>query len=139
MRLRSRRAGQGTVEFLVALPLLLLLLFGLLGTARLVSASLGVNAVAREAARAGSVAASASQAASSARSRGLQVGGEYGLANGSLAVQPDVSNWGAQGEVSVTATYTVHLADVAFFQLGNLTLQRSDAEVVGPWRTLAGP
>jgi hypothetical protein len=136
---RRRAPAQATLDFLVLLPLLLVLLFGLLGAGRLVSASIGVSAVAREAARAGAVAAAPAEAAARARSRGQQVGGEYGLGNGTLNVQPDVSHWGPQGEVSVTATYILHLADVPLVRLGDITLQRTDGEVVGPWRTLASP
>ena len=137
-RLRGRKPAQATLDFLVALPVLLLLVFGLLGVGRLVSTSIGLSAVVREAARAGAVASAPAEAVTLARTRGLQVGGEYGLRNGTLAVQPDTSQWGPRGELSVTATYTVRLADVPLVRLADLTLQRTDAEIIGPWRTLAG-
>jgi Flp pilus assembly protein TadG len=62
-RFRDRQPAQATLDFLVALRVLLLLVFGLLGVGRLVSTSIGLSAVAREAARAGAVAAAPVQAA----------------------------------------------------------------------------
>jgi hypothetical protein len=118
------------------LPILVLLLFGLLGVGRLTTTLIGLSAVAREAARAGSVRSTPAEASHGARSRGQQAGGEYGLTNGSLRISPDVSRWGPQGEISVTATYTVHLADVPLIGLGDVPLQRTAFEIVGPWRTL---
>jgi Flp pilus assembly protein TadG len=118
------------------MPILVLLLFGLLGVGRLTTTLIGLSAVAREAARAGSVQSTAAEASFEARSRGQQVGNEYRLTNGSLAIAADVSRWGPRGEVSVTVSYTTHLADVPLIGLADLSLQRTAWEIVGPWRTL---
>jgi len=52
-QLATRRRGQAAVELALALPLLLLVVFGLLGAGRLTATIVSVSAVAREAARAG--------------------------------------------------------------------------------------
>ena len=59
----TRRPGQAAVELALALPLLLLVVFGLLGAGRLTATIVSVSAVAREAARAGALGTSSADAA----------------------------------------------------------------------------
>ena len=114
----------------------MVLILGLLGVARMTVPLLGVNAAAREAARAGTLGLTAAEAEARARARGSQVGADYGLSNGSLRIDPDVTGFGPDGAVRVTASYTVHLADVPFYHFADLTVRRSHAEPVGLWRSL---
>src|SRR5207244_11466380 len=59
----TRHDGQAAVELALALPLLLLVVFGLLGAGRLTATIVSVSAVAREAARAGALGTSSADAA----------------------------------------------------------------------------
>jgi Flp pilus assembly protein TadG len=136
---RAQRApATASVELAILLPLAMLLVLGLLGVARLTVPLLGVSAAAREAARAGTLGLDAGEAEARARARGAQVGADYGLGNGSLRIDPDVTAFAPDGTVRVTVSYTVHLADVPLVRLGDITLRRSDAEPVGLWRSLRG-
>src|SRR5438128_11250448 len=78
-RLTTRSRGQAAVELALALPLLLLVVFGLLGAGRLTATIVSVSAVAREAARAGALGTSSADAALRAQVRGEAVATDAGL------------------------------------------------------------
>src|SRR5262249_24124489 len=71
--------GQALVELACGLSVILVLVFGLLGVARVTSALLGLTAVTREAARVGARAPDAATAFDWAVARDEQVAAEYGL------------------------------------------------------------
>ena len=75
----THRQGQAAVELALALPLLLLVVFGLLGAGRLTATIVSVSAVAREAARAGALGTSSADAALRAQLRGQAVATDDGL------------------------------------------------------------
>jgi hypothetical protein len=135
---RRGRRGQALVEFALAAPVVLLLVFGLLGAARVTGATLGVIAAAREAARVAVRAPDADTAWQWGTQRGSDVGAEYGLTNGTLLVDVDTSSFGVWGEVRVAATYSVSLVDVPLVRWTQvqIPLRRAHAEVVDPYRTL---
>ena len=135
---QPRRRAQALVEFALAAPVVLLMVFGVLGAARVTGATLGVIATAREAARVAVRAPDADTAWLWGVQRGNDIGAEYGLSNGSLRVDVDSSSFGTWGEVRVAATYTVDLVDVPLIRWAQvqIPLRRTHAEVVDPYRTL---
>jgi Nuclease-related domain len=135
--------GQVLVEVACGLSVILVLVFGLLGVARVTGALLGLTAVAREAARVGARAPDAVTAFDWAVARGQQIAADYGLSGVSLDV--DTSSFEvlaapgvlAPGEIRVRADATVDLSDVplvAWAQL-QVPLERRFAEVVDPYRS----
>ena len=141
MRQRRPRArhGQALVETAIALPIILLIVFGVLGVARLNSTLMAVTATAREAARAAVLAPDADAAWHWGTSRGQQVAAEYGLDTSSQAflLDVDVSSFEWWGEVRASATYVVNLADIPLIRWAviSIPLHRSHAEVLDPYRS----
>jgi Flp pilus assembly protein TadG len=132
----TRHHGQAAVELALALPLLLLVVFGLLGAGRLTATIVSVSAVAREAARAGALGTSSADAAMRAQLRGQAVAADDGLRAADLDLVVDASTFGPAGEVRATATYRLSLADVPFFGWGTVQLRRAHVEPVGLYRSL---
>jgi hypothetical protein len=139
---RSAR-GQALVELACGLSVILVLVFALLGVARVTTALLGLTAVTREAARVGARAPDAATAFDWAVARGQQVAAEYGL--GEVLLDVDTSGFDVQsgqgafvpGEIRVRADATVDLSDVplvAWAQV-QVPLERRFAEVVDPYRS----
>ncbi len=121
----------------------MLLVFGLLGVARVTGTLLGLTAVAREAARAGSRAPDARTAFDWAAARGQQVAAEYGV--GGVVLDIDTSSFDVQegpdvlvpGEIRVRADTSVDLSDVPLVSWAQVQvpLERVFAEVVDPYRS----
>ncbi len=130
--------GQVLVELALLLPIGLLLIFAVLGVARVTTAALGLSAVVREAARAGAQGGSAADAWQRGYGRGQMVAAEDGLRPGSLELQVDTSDFGPAGEVRARAQYTVSLADVPLLGLAHVKLSRTHAEPVGAYRSIGG-
>src|SRR5947209_15421942 len=105
-QMATRQPGQAVVELALALPVLLLVVFGLLGAGRLTATIVSVSAVAREAARAGALGTSTADAALRAQLRGQAVAADDGLRAADLDLVVDASTFGPAGEVRATATYT---------------------------------
>src|SRR5918911_1097503 len=142
-RAGRRARAQALVEFAGALGVVLVLVFGLLGVARVTSTLLGLTAVAREAARAGSRAPDTVTAFDWAAARGQQVAAEYGV--GGVVLDIDTSSFEVQagpgvlvpGEIRVRADTTVNLSDVPLVNWTQVQvrLERVFAEVVDPYRS----
>jgi len=139
--------GHALVELACGLPVILLLVFGLLGVARVTTGLLGLTAVTREAAQVGARAPDAATAFNWAVARGQQVAAEYGL--GGVLLDVDTSSFDVQsgpgvfipGEIRVRADATVDLSDVplvAWAQV-QVPLERRFAEVVDPYRSAPPP
>jgi Nuclease-related domain len=139
--------GQALVELACGLSVILLLVFGLLGVARVTTALLGLTAVTREAARMGARAPDAATAFDWAVARGQQVAAEYGL--GGVLLDVDTSAFEMQsgpgvlvpGEIRVRADATVDLSNVplvAWAQV-QVPLERRFAELVDPYRSAPPP
>ena len=133
------RRGQALVETAIALPIILLIVFGVLGVARLNNTLMGVTATAREAARAAVLAPDADAAWDWGTSRGQQVAAEYGLdtSSQSFLLDVDVSSFEWWGEVRASATYVVTLGDIPLVRWAaiSIPLHRSHAEVLDPYRS----
>ena len=81
------------MELALALPLLLLVVFGLLGAGRLTATIVSVSAVAGEAARAGALGTSTADAALRAQLRGQAVAADDGLRAADLDLVVDASTF----------------------------------------------
>jgi Tfp pilus assembly protein PilV len=131
--------GQALVETAIALPIIMLIAFGVLGVARLNNTLMAVTATAREAARAAVLAPTAEAAWDWGTSRGQQVAAEYGLDTSSQAflLDVDVSSFEWWGEVRTSASYIVTLADIPLIGWAaiSIPLHRSHAEVLDPYRS----
>ena len=134
---RGRQGAQAPVELALILPVVLLLVFGLLGAARVTTTLLSVGAVAREAARAGALGASPADAWQRGMHRGQLVAAEGGLRAGDLELEVDASAFGPAGEVRARVGYVVSLVDVPLLYLGRVRLERTHREPVGTYRGLA--
>jgi Flp pilus assembly protein TadG len=129
------RNGQALVETALVLPLLLFLGIGVVGVARITQARLAVDAVAREAARAGAMAASPSDAASAALGRGLAIADADHLDRQNLHLAVDVGQFRPGGTVQAEARYDVSLADLPFFRGLVVPLAGAHQEFVDPYRS----
>jgi hypothetical protein len=135
--------GQALVELACGLSVVLILVFGLLGVARVTGALFGLTAVTRDAARVGARAPDAATAFDWAVSRGQEVAADYGLAG--VVLDVDTSNFDVQsgpgalvpGEIRVRADAIVDLSDIPLVSWTRLQvpLERVSAEVVDPYRS----
>ena len=130
--------GQASVELALLVPLGLVLVFAVLGVARLGVAALSLSAVVRESARAGAEGTSPADAFERAYARGQVVATEDGLRLANLDLQVDTSDYGPAGQVRASARYAVSLVDVPFLGIGQLQVSRAHAEPVGTYRGI-GP
>jgi Flp pilus assembly protein TadG len=126
--------GQASLELALLIPIGLILVFAVLGVARITTAAISLSAVVRESARAGAQANTAADAWQRAYSRGRLVASEGGLSSDNLDLVVDTSAFRPAGQVRATARYTVSLVDVPFLGLGQLQLSRGHAEPVGNYR-----
>ncbi len=133
------RPAQALVETAIAIPVMLLIVFSVLGLVSLNNTLMAVTATAREAARAAVLAPDADAAWDWGTSRGQQVAAEYGLDTSSQAflLDVDVSSFEWWGEVRASATYVVSLGDIPLIQWAaiSIPLHRSHAEVLDPYRS----
>ena len=127
--------GSALVETAIVMPVLLVLVFGLVGIGRVIQADLGVIAVAREAARSAAQANNASEAASRGLQRGKDVAGGYQLANGSLQLTVDPGSFQRGGQVTAEASYEVGLNDLPLMQWTSVKLDSRHVEQIDPYRS----
>lgn len=134
-RLRSLvgngQGGQALVETALVVPVLLLLAFGVIAAGRITQAQMGVSAVAREAARAATLANNPGQAATNGMARGQEVAAGYSLGNGSLQLVVDPGSFARGSAIHASAHYTVSFGDLpllgwAQVTVGSIHLERID-------------
>ena len=126
--------GQASIELALLIPIGLVLVFAMLGVARLTTTAISLSAVVRESARAGAEGTTAADAWQRAYTRGQLVASEDGLRSSNLDLVVDTSDFGPAGQVRATARYTVSLVDVPLLGLGQWQLGRAHAEPVGTYR-----
>jgi Flp pilus assembly protein TadG len=116
-RWNGRQAGVAAVELTLLMPALVAALLFVVGLVRIVTARGDVEAAARDAARAASLArdpTGADEAARAAAGSALTGGGVRCRA---LEVRTDTAAWTAEAMVAVEVACTVELADVALVGL----------------------
>ncbi|MDQ3809326.1 MAG: NERD domain-containing protein, partial [Chloroflexota bacterium] len=105
------RTAQALVELALALPLLLLLLFGTVALSRVVQAHAAIVVVAHEVARAGALGTDQADAMRRMLRRTEQVVPGLGLDAGLLEVVPDATRFaGPEGQVRAVVRYAVDLS-----------------------------
>lgn len=115
--------GSAAVELVLVAPVLLVALLLVVGLGRLASARQEVDGAAASAARAASLERNTALSAEAAEQAATATLTDRGISCQSLSVQVDVSAYQPGGEVSVTASCTVPLDDVALSGLpGSRTL-----------------
>lgn len=127
--------GQALVETALVLPLLLVLSFGVIGVGRVTQARMGVDAVAREAARAAAMSSDLGSALSEGTTRGQAVAAGYNLANGTLQLVVDVGQSDPGGEVQASAAYTVSFGDLPLLGWAQVPASSVHAERIDLYRS----
>ncbi|HEU0169432.1 MAG TPA: TadE family protein, partial [Chloroflexota bacterium] len=109
-RLDRIERASALVEAALVIPLLMVLVYGVIGVSKLEQTVMAVSDVSREAARSAALADNAGQAASDGQARGQQVAGGYGLSNGSLKLVVDAGSFDRGGTITAQASYKVDLS-----------------------------
>lgn len=133
-----RCRGQGLVEAAVALPILLLLVFGLIALAQLTQAQMGVSAVARESARTGALADSQSEAIARGEERGREVAAGYGMDDADLQIVVAVPEWSRGEEVVAEVRYSVSFDYLPLLDWTTIAVDASHGERVDLYRSMPG-
>jgi Flp pilus assembly protein TadG len=134
----ASQRGQAVVEAALVLPVLLLLLFGLVGVEEVLRAEAGVQATAHDAARAAALAGGATQAAQAGVAAGLATAATYRLDAGALALTVDAQDFGPGGRVSAQARYVVRLSDLPLLGGLDVSLASSNVQPVDRYRAFPG-
>jgi len=144
---QQARRGQALVELAMVLPMLLVLGFGAVGVGHLVRLHMAVDAVAREAARAATLAPLPlnppdSSADSAARDLGERAGRDaamaYGLA-GTRIVQVDAHNFQQGSWVTADVRFTPDARDLPYLHWAGVTFHAVHREQVDRYRSRSLP
>jgi len=132
---RGARA-QALVEFVLVMPLFLLLIVGVTALGLVVRTDGAVSAVASEAARSAALASSPAAAVTAGKTRGGDVAQGYGLNPNQVMVNVDTSAFGRGGEVGTTADYTLILnLPLLDSTLRTVSFHRAGIEPIAPNRS----
>jgi Flp pilus assembly protein TadG len=116
-RLGDREAGSVAAELVLLTPLLLLMLLFVVALGRTVSARMEVDGAAAQAARAASIARDPATASAMAQQAATTALGSDGVTCGNLTVTTDTADFAPGGQVQVTVTCHVDLADLVGLRL----------------------
>ena len=128
-------SGQALVEAAIALPVLLVMVFGVVAAGRVTKAKLAVQASAREASRTLALAPSEQQGMTDALAAGHTVATGYGLADDRLTVQVDANGFVRGGTVTADVGYSVPLADLPLLSFFNVDVHSKHSERVDIYRS----
>ena len=131
------RMGRGSVliETALVIPMLLTLVFGIVGVGRLTQAEMAVSGVARETARAAALANTPDQARTWGSDRAQQVAAGYQLEPGLLQVTLDPGTMDRGSQVTAQARYTIRLTDLPFLNWTQFVVQSTHSERVDLYRS----
>jgi len=138
---RARRLGgsdEGSVatELVLLTPLLLLMLFFVVALGRTVSARLDVDGAAAQAARAASIARDPTTANAMAQQTATTALGSDNVTCGHLTVSTDTADFTPGGQVRVTVSCTVDLADLVGLRLpASQTVSSTATSVIDVYRS----
>lgn len=137
LRLRglSGESGQAMVEAAIAVPVLLLLVFGVMAIGRITDAKVAVQAAAREASRTLAVGPSEEQGTTDALDAGRAAALGYGLADERLTIDVDANGFVRGSEVSADVSYSVPLSDLPLLSLFEVEVSSSHTEQVELYRS----
>jgi len=123
------------VEAAIAVPVLLLLVFGVVAIGRITDAKVAVQAAAREASRALAVAPSEDQGMNVALDAGLAAASGYGVAEERLTIDVDANGFVRGGEVTADVSYSVPLSDLPLLSFFQIEVSSSHTEQVELYRS----
>ena len=127
--------GFAALELALLVPVFLMLVFVAVGLGRLGQARQDIDAVARDAARAGSLARSAGDAEAAAQATASGVLATHDLTCANLAVNVDTSEFRPGGWVRVDVSCTVSMADLTgMWTPGNKVMEARGLAVVDTYR-----
>ena len=134
--MRRDERGAAVLELvLLAVPVFLVLVFMAVGVGRLGQARADMDAAARDAARAGSIARSAEDAQAAAQASATEALAAHDLSCTDLAVNVDTSDFRAGGWVRVDLSCTIPLSDLTgMWSPGSKVMQARDQAVVDTFR-----
>ncbi len=133
-------SGQALVEAALAIPVLLILVFGVVAVGRVTEAKIAAQAVARESGRALAVAPSEEQGVADAIATGDAVASGYGLDGSRLSINVDSGGFARGGTVTSEVTYSVSLSDLPLLGFFEVNVTASHAERIDLYRSReAGP
>ena len=137
VRLRgmSGESGQAMVEAAIAVPVLLLLVFGVVAIGRITDAKVAVQAAAREASRTLAVAPSEEQGVADAFDAGHAAAWGYGLAEARLTIGIDTNGFVRGGEVTADVSYSVPLSDLPLLNFFDVDVAASHSERIDFYRS----
>jgi Flp pilus assembly protein TadG len=116
-RLRAEESGSVATELVLLTPLLLLMLLFVVALGRTVSARMEVDGAAAQAARAASIARDPATATAIAEQAATTALGSDHVTCANLTVTTDTADFAPGGQVAVTVTCTVDLADLVGLRL----------------------
>ena len=116
-RLGGAESGSVATELVLLTPLLILMLLFVVALGRTVSARLEVDGAAAQAARAASIARDPATATAMAEQTATTALGTDHVTCGDLTVSTDTADFTPGGQVAVTVTCTVDLADLVGLRL----------------------
>jgi hypothetical protein len=129
--------AQAVLEMVLALPIILGLLFGILAVSRVVQAQSSLVAVVHESARAGALGFSPADAERRARDRADQVADSLQLDRSALTVEVDARRFARnEGSVFASGIYRLQLNDLPLVSwAGEVRLSAEHVEWVDPFRS----
>ncbi|HVM03353.1 MAG TPA: TadE/TadG family type IV pilus assembly protein [Acidimicrobiales bacterium] len=133
--MRRDERGVATLELVLLVPVLVALILFAVGMGRLGQARGDIDSVARDAARAGSIARSPDEAAAAAQATASDVLASRNLTCAGLAVDVDTTDFRAGGWVRVDVSCTIPLSTLAgVWAPGDKTMQARALAVVDTFR-----
>jgi Flp pilus assembly protein TadG len=127
--------GSSTVELTILTPLLVALLLFVVLCGRLVSAQLDVDAAARSAARAASLARTVTAATADAQQAALDTLAAHGVTCGQPTITVNTGGLRPGGVVTVTVSCVVPLSDLTLIGVpGSRTVQATSTSPVDRWK-----
>jgi len=128
-------SGQALVEAALAIPVLLVLVFGVVAAGRVVEAKIAVQAAARESSRALAVAPSEEQGIADALTAGENVANGYGLDGERLTIELDSGGFDRGGTVTSEVRYNVSLSDLPLLNFMDVDVGASHSERIEFYRS----
>ena len=128
-------SGQALVQAALAIPVLLVLVFGVVAVGRVTEAKIAVQAAARESSRALAVAPSEEQGITDALTAGENVADGYGLDGNGLTIELDSGGFSRGGTVTSDVHYSVSLSDLPLLSFFDVDVGARHSERIDLYRS----
>ena len=135
LRRLSGESGQAMVEAAIAVPVLLLLVFGVVAIGRITDAKVAAQAAAREASRTLAVAPSEERGTTDAMEAGHAAAVGYGLAEERLTIDVHANGFVRGGDASADVSYSLPLSDLPLLSFFEVEVSSSHTEQVELYRS----